>query len=152
MIDEILRHNLLIREWVNGGLLPLNVSLVLVIGLFLWTSALEARAWRTTNNGYLTWINIAETWERFQKTGGVQTGCSLFWIFLADAIRAASAWTFLKFGAAYIDLVNAGFIVAGAMAIAAGLRCIYLFTPRRWGHWYWMLSVISTFLFLIIVA
>ncbi len=36
MIDDMLRNNLIIREWVNGGLLPLNISLVIVVVLFLF--------------------------------------------------------------------------------------------------------------------
>lgn len=163
MIDEILRNNLIIREWVNGGLIPLNISLVLVIGLFLWNSALDARAWRTTNNGYLTWFDVPETWERFQKTNGVQTGCALFWIFLADGFRAAAAWTVLNYRLndvatpinpapmmKLIELVNVAFIFAGVVGLLASLRCIYLFTPPRWGHWYWMGSVVVTLTFQVV--
>lgn len=162
MIDEILRNNLVIREWVNGGLLPLNTSLVIVIGLFLWDKAIEAMLWRRQSFPGVEWVDLHRTWSQFQETEGVQTACALFWIFLADALRAGAAWSILNYRIAVsvpedpanvvatVHLVNLAFIVAGIIGLLASLRCIYLFTPIRWGHWYWIGSVALTLMFQIV--
>lgn len=140
MIDEIFRNNLIIREWVNGGLIPLNLSLVIVIGLFLWGHFRESVHFGAYIGG----------WERFQHMDGVATACALLWIFLADGIRATGAWLTLNFGSRVEELVSWLFIIAGLMAIAACLRCIHLFTPPHWGHRYWLLTVAVTIVFQIV--
>jgi len=139
VINEILRNNLIIREWVNGGLVPLNLSLVFVIGLFLWDSAREA-----------------DSYKSFSKTSGVPTACSLFWIFAADAMRACSAWYILwkvndrvppPISGIENLWVSGGFIIAGVVALIASVRCIYLFTPPWLGHYYWIGSLLVTLAF-----
>lgn len=144
MIDELIRSNLIIREWVNGGLLPLNISLVLVIGLFLWES------WRSPE---------VHSWADMQKLSGVSTGCALMWIFSADALRAGAAWSILRELndrgpppiAHGVDTsmiaVNLAFIVAGIIGLLASIRCIYLFTPPWLGHSYWIASLALTLTF-----
>lgn len=133
---HIIQNSKIIREWLNGGLVPLNVSLVIVIGLFLFdTFRLHGRGW--------------------SKVEGVRTACTLWWIFLADGIRAGLAWSLLRievggrppFDAHRFlspDNINLGFIFAGIIAVCASLNCIRLFTPPKWGHWYWIASAVST--------
>ena len=147
---------------MNGGLLPLNLSLVVVIGLFLWAEWREAIL--QTRSSPLTVFLPIDSFSTFQRAEGVQTACALWWIFLADAIRAGAAWSILNFrlGVAPVPTaveipvmgaiawVNAGFIIAGVVGLIASLRCIYLFTPPRWGHWYWIGSVVTTLVFQIV--
>ena len=154
MIDDMLRNNLIIREWVNGGLLPLNISLVIVVVLFLfdeWKNTQYPGGWRELKihpyshlkNHYLGW----------HKRSGVPTACALIWIFAADAIRAGSAWYILWTSnnripapTSSIDnlFVGGGFVLAGIIGLIASVRCIYLFTPSRLRHWYWIVSVLVT--------
>lgn len=138
MIEEMLRNNLIIREWLNGGLLPLNISLVLSIGLFLWTTRRE----------------YGPGWS---KVDGVPTACALLWIFASDGIRAGLVWNILYKSNAHAPmieaasvsmvLINIGLVLAGIAGLTATMRCIYLFTPPRLGHWYWLASIVATFLF-----
>jgi hypothetical protein len=145
VIDELLRNNLIIREWLNGGLLPLNLSLVLVIGLFLFDS------WRTPD---------VRTWLDMNRVPGVSTGCALLWIFIADALRAGTAWVVLRelndggprvlaqgVVPETMVAINVAFILAGVIGLLASVRCIYLFTPQWLGHWYWIgtVAVMLTF-------
>lgn len=147
-----MRNNLIIREWVNGTLLPLNISLVLATGLFLWTEFCQSID---------PWIG-RKTWSTFQARDGVATACALFWIFLADGLRAGAAWSVLNstlpiaglppaaidpMSMPFIQVVNIMFIVAGIVGVLAALRCIHLFTPPAWGHWYWLGAVALTALF-----
>lgn len=77
-------------------------------------------------------------------------------------MRAGAAWAILNFRLSVappadplpvmnmIEVVNGLFIAAGVIGLLASLRCIYVFTPTRWGrrrHWYWIGSVVSTFVF-----
>jgi hypothetical protein len=130
-MDEILRNNLLIREWVNGQLLPLNISLVIATGLFLWQ-----RLAATIGDGV-----YVGGWRRYHETPGVRTACVLFWLFLGEAIRAGAAWAALKFGPSTAEVVAALFIVGGVMLLLACLRCAYIFTEDWAGHRYWIATV-----------
>ena len=151
MIDDLLRNNLIIREWVNGGLLPLNISLVIVVGLFLrdeWVKSQYPGGWRELQHH--PYDHIKNHYWRWHKRSGVPTACALIWIFAADAMRAGSAWYILWTAnnkvptatSSVDDLwVSGGFMVAGIVGLLASVRCIYLFTPEKLGHWCWILSV-----------
>lgn len=154
MIDDLLSNNLIIREWVNGGLLPLNISLVIVVGLFLWdewTKSQYPGGWRELRRH--PYDHIKDHYVRWHKRSGVPTACALIWIFLADAIRAGSAWYILWLTnnrvpapTSSVDnlFIGGGFVLAGIIGLIASIRCIYLFTPSRLGHWYWIVSVLAT--------
>lgn len=138
-IDSVLANNLIIREWLNGGLLPLNLSLVVVIALFLWGHARAAGSYRS-----------------FIRRDGVATACALFWVFTADAVRAGLVWDILwsaplpAVTAATLTVVspvNVGLMLAGVCSVISTLRCIYLFTPPRWSSYYWVMAALVTLMF-----
>lgn len=129
-------YNLIIREWLNGALLPLSVALAIIISIFL-----------------------AETWWKHGRgwTGlpGIAVSCAFWWLFTAESIRAGVVWVLLriqndgqKVTAALDWYVNIAFILGATLLILAFLRCIYLFTPTRWGHRYWIASLFVTIVFL----
>ena len=128
-------QNLAIREQLNGGLLPLNLCLVGVIGMFLWH----------------TWRRFGHDWTRIP---GVRTACALFWIFAADAARAGFVWLILRMqnrggtSELILHVANFGFVIAAFAGLIAILRCVYLFTPKAWGHWGWIGSAGVTAAFL----
>ncbi len=137
-ILEIAHSSKVAREWLNGGLLPINLSLVIVIGIFLW------RSWRDH-------VGPGPWW----KGWGVPTACALFWIFFADGLRAGLVWALLRVETGqrppfeirnYIspETINVGLSVAGIIGVLASLRCVYLFTPPRWGHWGWFSTMLLT--------
>lgn len=127
--------NLVIREWLNGGLLPLNLCLCFVIARFLWD------AWRMWGAG---WTHAP----------GVRGACALFWIFAADAARAGFVWIILRTQNRHLSsrlveqISNIGFMIAALVALLAILRCIYVFTPKTWGHRGWVFSACLTAAFL----
>jgi hypothetical protein len=121
----------LIREWVNGQLLPLNLSLVVATGLFLWQKLTA-----TIGDGI-----YVGGWRRYQETPGVRTACVLFWVFLGEAIRAGAAWSALKFGASTAEVVSVLFMLGGVVLLLACLRCAFIFTEEWAGHRYWIATV-----------
>ena len=135
-------YNLIIREWLNGSLLPLSLSLTFIIGVFLFNN------WRGDGGGWTL---------RWTKRRGIKVSCALFWLFAAESIRAGTVWALLRIAndnqrvTDILDFfVNVGFIAGAIALIGAFLRCNFLFTPQRWGHWYWVASLIVTILFLIL--
>ncbi len=133
MSDEL--YNVVIREWLNGGLLPLNLCLCFVIARFL------RDAWQLVGWG-------------MTREPGVRGACALFWIFAADAARAGFVWIILRtqnrhLSAAAIEQIsNIGFMIAAAVGLLAILRSIYIFTPKAWGHRGWIFSACITAAFL----
>lgn len=135
-ILSIIQGSKIAREWLNGGLLPLNISLCVVIGLFLWDIRRQnGRGWT--------------------KVEGVRTACALWWIFFGDGLRAGLAWLLLRVEVGAMppfdahdfispEFVNVGFALAGIIGVVAALRCIKLFTPPSWGHSYWIASACWT--------
>ena len=78
----------------------------------------------------------------------------------ADGLRAGLVWLLLRVEVGALppfdmhhfvspDTINVGFAIAGAIGVCASLKCIYLFTPPKWGHWYWIASAGSTAAWLI---
>lgn len=132
----VIFDNLIIHEWLNGGLLPLNLSLLLAIGHTLYlTRRIHGRGW--------TWVP------------GIPTACALWWIFFADGLRAGLVWLTLRQqneGGSFITIDGTTtyfYILAAAIGVLASLRCIYLFTPKEIGHLGWIVSAISTVTFVV---
>lgn len=121
-IKSNMQTNLIIREFLNGGLFPLSVILAAIICIFL----LDVRAVRGRN---------------WRQADGVEVSCALGWLFTAEAIRAGCAWLILHTqnrggDPAQADLLfNVLFIISGVALFAAFIRCIYLFTPTEWRRW-----------------
>ena len=131
--------NLLIREWLNGGLIPLNICMITIISITLF------RAWRM---GGKNWLRLR----------GIQTACALLWIFIADLIRSIVAWVILHQSQVnpYDDLftpmthiATATYMCAAVIAVTATMRLIYTLSPRNWGHKSWVIALVFTVLFLV---
>jgi len=133
--EGFLDKNMIIREWLNGSLIPLTVNLTLIIGLYLGQCFLDAR----------------RSGLRLRDVPGVHTAAVLFWIFFAESVRAASTWVSLRAqngGGALSDVVS-GMIdmtlaFVGVILVASILRCTYLFTPPRVRHAFWVYSLAVT--------
>lgn len=137
-IPNPFQYNLIIREWLNGALFPLSISLSVIISVFLFDT------WRFHGKGWTT-------------LPGIRVSCAMWWLFTAESIRAGLVWVLLRIqndGQLVTDTldvaVNIGFMFGATALIVAFLRCIFLFTPPRWGHVYWVLSVLITCGFLVL--
>lgn len=133
--------NLIIREWLNGALFPLDVALTIAIGIYLSQSYLEARASRVS----------------FRTLSGVQTACGLWWVFLCESIRAGVVYMSLNaqnhvrvVPPDYQEVGNALLLVAAFTLVITTVRCIYLFTPRSWAGRFCCASILVTIAFLLI--
>lgn len=128
--------NLLIREWLNGALIPLNICIMIVISKSLWDSRRKfGRGWT--------------------RVPGVSSACAFWWIFLADLIRSCMAWHLLhaqNLGQPLNYLTpttTTAYIAAALMATLATFRLIYTLGPASWGHRGWVVAAVLT---VIIVA
>lgn len=119
------------REWLNAGLIPLNVCIIVIISYTL------VSAYRTHGPG---WTNYP----------GVKSACAFWWIFVADLIRATMAWAFLNAqneGRPLGGVNNAAtvaYLVAAIIACLATFRLIYALSPDSWGHKGWIASLALT--------
>lgn len=134
---DMLKSNLIIREWLNGSLFPLSLFLTYVILVFLWDTRQE----------------IGPGWQREK---GIATACALAWIFFCESIRAGGVWFILRTTndghviSVWMQwIINIAFMFSAAALVITILRCTFLFSPPRWGHRYWVASAITTLLFLI---
>lgn len=129
--------NLIVREWLNGGLVPLNIFLLAAIGY----SLLDAK-WRYG--------------REYSTHPGVAAASAFWWIFVADGMRAGLVWWTLRTqnrggSIAPIDIaLTYGYVIAAIVAMLAILRCIYLATPKSVGHWGWLVACLSTVVFVVI--
>ncbi len=131
--------NLLIREWLNGGLIPLNVCIMFIISHSLWTSYCEfGRGWT--------------------QRPGIRSACALWWIFLADLIRSCMAWTLLRAQSQGHPIEYLGYtttmlyIAAAGIATLATFRLIYTLSPSSWGHRAWIGAAVLTAAFMICIS
>lgn len=138
---DLFNSNLIIREWLNGSLTPVSFNLTAILAFFLLQSYWEGRA-------------LGIPWTRLP---GVTTGCTLFWIFGADTIRAGWVWVILRTAnnglpiSPWIEwLSNVSFFTAGIMLILAMLRCTYIWAPPKIRRAYLIYSIATTLLFLLL--
>lgn len=128
--------NLMVREWLNGGLIPLNVSILIVITQSLW----------------VTYRSYGPGWA---SQPGIASACALLWIFAADLIRSCLAWSYLHAQNLGLPTSHYGYtttilyIIAGTMATVATFRLIYTLSPSSWGHRAWIAAAILTALFMV---
>lgn len=135
-------YNLILREWLNGSLLPLSLSLSLIIGVFLFN----------------TWLASGGGWQwRWTEEKGIKVSCAFFWLFAYESVRAGTVWVLLRIAndgqrvTEWLDsMVNIAFVVGAAGLAVTFLRCCYLFTPESWGHRYWIGTLIFTIVFLVL--
>lgn len=138
---DILSSHLLIREWLNGSLLPLTLNLSIVIGIYLSQSFLDSRRFG----------------RRFMNTPGIHTALVLFWVFFAESARAGSVWFSLRMQNAGREippdvgnLLNVMLVMCGVILVTAVLRCTYLFTPPKVRNVIWIYSLFVTVTFVIL--
>lgn len=117
MLDWFKGYNLFIREWGNGIVYPLCACLLVVIACFLIRSYLEdPKGWR--------------------EKKGVDTAHIFFGLFLAEGLRAVSAWVPLdaqnegrKLSPALEDFVSFGFTAGVMLMVVILLRCVWVYSP-----------------------
>lgn len=132
--------NLLYREYVNGALLILNISIIIIISHQLYVSrSLHGHGW--------------------SKKPGVASACAMWWVFVAEAIRSWLAWSALHLQSSNNNYANWDqshsrawlWILAGILASAGTARLIYTLSPPKYGHRAWIsaISVMLIFLFMV---
>lgn len=125
-----------IREWLNGSLLPLSIFLTVIIAAHL-------------NNVRKL---IGKGWT---DQPGVRVSCALGWLFAAETIRSLIVWAVLRtqndgYSVTEFDAItSAGYVGSACVLVAGMLRCIYLFSPKRYKRSLWIAAVITVLLFLI---
>jgi hypothetical protein len=136
MFQSLANSNLVIREWLNGSLFPLTINLTFIIGVFIVDSYLES-------------VRLKLRWLRMP---GMATATALWAIFLFESLRAAIVWWALRTEGGIphwaLGWSDAALILVGLGLVPALLRCTYIFTPPKWGHWFWFGSAVATMLFL----
>ena len=117
MLDWFRGYNMIIREWGNGVVYPLCACLLVVIVCFLIRTYLEdPRGWR--------------------EKKGVETAHIFFGMFLAEGLRAISAWVPLaaanegrKLSPFLEDVVSFGFTLGVGLMVLILLRSMWVFSP-----------------------
>lgn len=127
--------NLLIREWLNGGLIPLNLCIMFMLGYQIYRASKVGRGW--------------------MRRDGVKSAIALWWIFLADLIRASLAWYMLHMQSMYGRFPYLGpvptflYSVAAAILMIATLRLIHVLSPASWKHRGWLVAALFCSVFLL---
>jgi len=132
-------NNVFIREWLNGCLIPLNLSMILIITYTVWRQTGFAYGW--------------------SKYPGANSACALWWIFFADLMRAVLAWTILRATelnpqafVTYQTMPGAtiGYMVVAVISTCATFRCIYCLTPGKWRHFTWIMTALFSAAFIVV--
>jgi hypothetical protein len=147
MIDIVVQHQALIREWINGSSMILCLTLTCMISIFMWDTALD-------------WYSQIERprGRSWTKGPGVQTACALWWVFAAETYRSGAVWVLYQMGKAHGDvgvffnvnhslITSYGYLLAGIALNLGLLRAIYIFTPPEWKSKVWVYSAIGALLF-----
>jgi len=136
VLNVVAINNVFIREWLNGCLIPLNLSMMAIIT-------------------YTVWRQTKFTWG-WTKYPGANSACALWWIFFADLFRSVMAWAFLResqINANVLDTYRTApiatlmYMTAGIIATCAILRCIWCLTPARGRTYTWLGTLVFTVLF-----
>jgi hypothetical protein len=128
--------NLIAREWLNAGLIPLTACIIIIISFTL------IDAYRAHGKGWT-------------KVPGVKSACAFWWIFVADLIRACMAWAYLNAQndgrelATLSSLATILYLVAAIIASLATFRLIHALSPTSWGHKGWVSAAILTVAFMV---
>ncbi len=127
-------NNLLIREWLNGALIPLNFCVIVMI----------------TRTLYVARRDSGRGWTR---EPGIASACAFWWIFLADMMRSGMAWYVLNAQNNGLSMQHLSgtttivYIVAiGIMAVAI-MRLIYTLGADHWRHKGWLAAALLTVAF-----
>lgn len=137
LLDAISVNNVFIREWLNGALIPLNISMMTIIGYTVWR--LTKFRWGWT------------------KYPGANSACALWWIFFADFLRSVLAWAILREAQSNgyateiyrtSPIATMVYIAAALIATGATLRCIWCLTPVKGRSFTWITALIFTITFI----
>ncbi len=119
--------NVLIREWLNAGLVALLGLVLVAVAINLF------RVRRAIGKGW-----TAEP--------GIAMACVFWWVVAAVFMRSATVWLSLKITAGQVATPRAelaadlGYIISAVILIVASWRCLYLMDRRH--HHLWLLSAL----------
>ncbi len=137
VFHSIAVNNVFIREWLNGCLIPLNISMMAIITYTVWRQTKFDWGWT--------------------KYPGANSACALWWIFFADLVRSILAWSILRGSYINDQMLNTYrpssgativYMVTGLIATVATLRCIWCLTPVRARNITWISALIFTVVFI----
>jgi heme A synthase len=131
ILDTVALSNVFIREWLNGGLIPLNISMMAVITYTVWRQTKFSWGWT--------------------KYPGANSACALWWIFCADLMRSVLAWAILRNVNLNDQMVALSYMVIAVIATCATLRCIWCLTPVRGRNITWISALLFTVVFMVMV-
>lgn len=133
MLHSIAVNNVMIRGWLNGDLIPLNLCMMFIIGYTVWRQTKFSWGWT--------------------KYPGANSACALWWIFFADFLRSVMAWAILRAtqiqGVTIVTYQTSPvatliYIAAGVIATVATLRCIWCLTPVKGRNVTWIFALSFT--------
>ena len=131
VLNSITAHNVGIREWLNVCLIPLNISMMVIIGYTVWRQTRFSYGWT--------------------KYPGANSACALWWVFFADFLRAGMAWEILRGGVVPGSITVAVYMIAAMIAMAATLRCIWCLTPMKGRNFTWIGALTFMVVFVMVV-
>lgn len=132
--------NIIIREWLNGALIPINLCIIFITVYTVWNATHFKRGWA--------------------RRPGASSACALMWVFIADLMRATAAWIILhytqvskvEFTGYMAPSITAVYMISGVIALSATMRLIYVLSPLSWGHRGWIAALLATIIFLAAVS
>jgi hypothetical protein len=148
MIDWVIGHQALIREFINGFCMVLFLALSLVVLVFMWD----------------TWVS-SRSMREWREAPGMPTACALWWVFAAECYRTGAIWMLYNLGKhdhttpfptseSGIGVFGAagfwstfGYLIAGFMLGGGLLRSIYIFTPPEWKRRVWLYATAGATVF-----
>lgn len=155
MIDIVVQHQALIREWINGSAMILFFTLTCMVGVFMWDTAVEYAQRKYFDMSLPRETRAGRSW---QHAPGVPTACALWWVFLAETYRTGAVWTLYQYGknakdaSVFFDsgayFSSYGYLLAGIGLNFGLLRAIYIFTPPDWKRRVWVYAAIAANVFI----
>lgn len=131
-------NNVLVREWLNGALIPMFALIIMMISYQLYIARkMYGRGWT--------------------RRKGVASACAFWWIFVSEFIRSTMAWNFLNQQSttgkmpALTSFVALAYAAAAAIAFVATLRLVYTLSPPCFSHRSWIGALAITALFLTVL-
>lgn len=153
MIDYLVSHQALIREYINGVAFVLLSTLSLMITIFLFDTWMEKRP---------------KDLREWGQISGVKTACALWWVFSSESYRTFNVWVSYTSGRKVLHLSDSldvslgvgvfgtasmssilGYLAAGMIFCAALMRSITIFTPPDWTR-VWLYALVMAAIFIIL--
>lgn len=162
MIDFVVVHQALIREWINGYAAVLCMALTSMIVVYMWDTFVEY----SSATVFVKLGGVFEGRRRplpaerdWRHAPGIPTACALFWVFAAESYRTSCVWALYQIGKAqgtnvasvFFDSTSYwssyGYLLAGIALNGGLLRAIYIFSPPDWKRAVWKLAAVAAALF-----